>query len=206
MLFLRQEGDARDSEWCSSIRKGTPLVSECCSSIRKAMSLLTFFSQMNFIFYEHFGYELLAYEQFHTKIFHTNFSIWTSVPTNFCSYEYFTYGTYFIPYGQLHTNFSVRSFAYILFSNKRYPLRTFPYEQLRMNFKHANYFHTHFGPKFQRPQVDWWLPGWRAGPKPPGDKADPHPCDVTTAGISRSPLAAGYGVYQWPTTRLPSLP
>ena len=54
---------------------------------------------------------------------------------------------YFIPYEHLHTNFSVRTFAYVLFSNELYPLRTFAYEQLRPNFMHTNYFHTYFGPR-----------------------------------------------------------
>ena len=53
-------------------------------------------------------------------------------------YEYFTY----VPYEHLHTNFSVQTFLYVLFSNELYALQTFAYKQLR-----TNYFHTYFGPR-----------------------------------------------------------
>ena len=56
----------------------------------------------------------------------------------------------YVPYEHLHTNFSVRTFGYVLFSNELYPLRTFAYEQLRTNFMHTNYFHTYFGPRIVR--------------------------------------------------------
>ena len=58
----------------------------------------------------------------------------------------FYIGTY-VPYEYLHTNFSVRTFWYVLSLNELYPLRTFAYRQLRTNFMHTNYFHTYFGPR-----------------------------------------------------------
>ena len=47
----------------------------------------------------------------------------------------------YVPYKHLYTKFCVRTFAYVLFSNELYPLRTFAYEQLLTNFMHTNYFH-----------------------------------------------------------------
>ena len=53
----------------------------------------------------------------------------------------------------LHTNLSVWSSVYAFFSSELYPLWTFAYEQLCLNFIQTNYFHKYFDPK--QPIILW---------------------------------------------------